>query len=201
VRACPPTRERRAAEKRRRYEQAKIGAEDQAQDVRHDQADEADHARHRHRGTDEQRRRHEDGPPNVLDVDAERRRTFLAGREQVQRRRVPHEHRSADGGIRSGDGDHSVALRRERAHDPEEHALRLLIARNRVHQHDDEAASALTTTPVRRSACGVVRRPCARPARHRRGGERAQESGEGDERRDRSTPSTSMAAPPRPRRR
>ena len=49
--------ERGACERGRRHEQPMVGAEHESQRVRHDQADEADQARHGDRGADHQRRR------------------------------------------------------------------------------------------------------------------------------------------------
>ena len=110
------------------------GPRSQAEQMRHDEADEADHAAHRDRRADQQRRRDEDGPPRRA---RPRRRAASAlsspTREQVQVLRVadePGEPRRAR--RRRGHRDQPVALRRERAHDPEEDALRLRVAGDRV---------------------------------------------------------------------
>ena len=61
---------------------------------------------------------------------------LLAAREQVQMLRMTEEPSEADEPVDPGERDQPVALRRERSHDPEQHALCLRVARECVHQHD-----------------------------------------------------------------
>ena len=104
--------------------------------MRDDQADEADHAAHRHRGADQERRGDEDGASCPLHVDAQLGCTFLTGGQQVQVLRMSGEPGEPGERVRRGRRDELPALSRERAHQPEEHAVRLRIARDHIDQHD-----------------------------------------------------------------
>jgi hypothetical protein len=157
--------------------------------VRHDQADEADHARHRHRGTDEKRRREEDGAAHALDLDAERRGALFAGCEQVQCRRVTHQRHRADRRVDADHRDQRIALCRQRPHHPEEHALRLTIAGDRVHQHDERGGERVRHDAGQEER---VRRRAPAGPRHEHdagdGRERAREGRERNQRRHRIDP-------------
>ena len=60
--------------------------------MRHDQPDEADHARRGHRGRRENRRGDDHEAPGALDLHAQRGRAVIAEGEQVERTRQPPDH-------------------------------------------------------------------------------------------------------------
>ena len=74
-------REQRAAEKARQQQPARVLADGAAQQVRHDEADETDDARHRDRAADRERRAADDEPLRALRCEPEARGRVLAERQ------------------------------------------------------------------------------------------------------------------------
>ena len=110
--------QRRAAEGAEREEKAEVAAPDQADEMRHEQADEADDAAHRDRRAGDDRRGAEADQLHPLHVHAARLRVLLAEREQAQIVREEREHDHRDHEQRRQQ-DHVRPRRAEdRAHHP-----------------------------------------------------------------------------------
>ena len=92
-----------AAEQRRgRQQGAMAGAQQQAHDVRRDQADEADDAGDRHAGADRERDLRHQAALQPLDVDADVAGLALAQRQRVEQMRRRQQRRHADGQHQQG---------------------------------------------------------------------------------------------------
>ena len=85
-----------AGQERGRQQPAMDRSQQEAHEVRHDEADEADDTTHRDRAAGEDRRAPEHGPLRPLDVDPERGGHLLAFEQQVQVAREPDRYRTAD---------------------------------------------------------------------------------------------------------
>jgi len=82
-------------------------ADERSTEVRHDQPDEPDHARHRHRHRRQERRRQVDAPFHGAHVGAEVARRLLAQREEIERPRGSEQHQY---GNRQAQCDHAQRL-------------------------------------------------------------------------------------------
>ena len=98
-------------------------AEHEPQHVRHDEADEADDAAHRHRGAGQHGRRREHRAAHPLDVDAEARRRLLAEEQQVEVARVPARRHRTHGHRRQAHPHVGPRAVVQPAHQPEDHLV------------------------------------------------------------------------------
>ena len=115
---------RRAEEHRRGQHEPMIGADDEPDEVRDDDADETDGTADRDGGARRERRRHEGHALRALHIDPARAGGFVAEAQEVQRTREPGETAEGDGDERRRattglPGDVEVA------HEPAERAERL----------------------------------------------------------------------------
>ena len=99
IRATRSAKISRSARPRRRQRQDEAGVrpDDEAHDVRHDQADEADEPAHGHRGRRHERREAEQDRPLAADVDAQVRGRLLAQQQPVERPRPQQDEHAPEG--------------------------------------------------------------------------------------------------------
>ena len=127
--------ERGAEERRRRQHEPMVGADDQAHEVRHDDADERDRAGERYRGAGGQRGADERDALGAPTSTPRAAADFGAEAEQVEharQRREPRRHASAIG--TSARDDRRVAADVERSHQPAHAAERLGEVGEELHE-------------------------------------------------------------------
>ena len=129
--------QRRAGQQRDRQQAAMAGSDDQAHDVRHHEAHEADDAADRHGDRGEHAGGDEQQALGALDLDAELERALLTLQHDVHLAREEQRH-DHERHRHEGDLHLSPAAPREAAHEPVDDGAHVLIALD--HEHGDHGA-------------------------------------------------------------